>query len=999
MAPSPSRAAMLPLLLLALVSAAAGNTELKYNCGSGTAEGDYKPDPEAFLSGTTSVYISMSPEATGVIATHRYSMDVSFAYTFPVQAGEYEVDLLFAEIYPVFLKANGRKFNVAVQDKEVLSELDVFDSAGPYTKLVKALEGIAVTNAGLKIEFSPGTQQNAMVSGIAIRRADGKSITLSADEALSDEGTSTGDGSEDLQGFDHQSHSVAGGPYSEVDFNNDGTVSVTLDGELSHSHYFNPATGETGNIKKYEWLVAGKVVSEEPKYTGEFSIGSSPVTLRVTDQTGDVAEAVANVDALPASAGGSYCYYYPGADSLPLGIDTDPKPEEGHTSSSIDFPTADDFPYTGKSDDAWAARCITVFQVATAKSVSVGLDFSGSAALYVDGKLAFEGAASGAKTIDLAAGGHPIEVLYYKKGDSSSLMLTLDSKVATPSQLSFESADIIPTISSISTESAQPGGGGEFQIIGTGYFNEATVKVGSAFPQFVKISATELVVTIPSQEEAGAEEVKVIVANSAGTSNFKTLKYGALAPKAVDWEQTYLKNKDNDDKFGLTQISSITVGPDAKYYMGSLAGVVHQVVAGKDLKVTDSCKSESLGDSRAVLGVAFNPTSAAVKLYATSNTLYWNFGGPFKGDPKGWANGNVESLEPGCGCLCVTGKVITGLPVSNHDHAVNGLTFLGGDMLLAVGGFTNGGHNTPGNKLGAVAANPLSGAIVIAKLSKGDFDGKITYDQYEDPEKATQTGGLDVSVYASGLRNSFGVAVTTGGKVWATDNGPNTTYGKKSESCTTESDDPSAKDELNYIVEGEYYGHPNRNRGECVFGAGKQPAATFESSTDGITEYSSNAFSGSLKGELICSKYSVGGGGKSWRFAVDESGNVKNQVQMTAYSGLSITNGIHGELVMPKVGQGHIAVLKPKYPAPTGPMMIAVTPRRGKGGQTVLIAGENFTDGATAKFGSALCTDLEVLNANELKCKTPAGSGVVSVVVTTSDGTSEDVPGGDFIYM
>lgn len=42
-------------------------------------------------------------------------------------------------------------------------------------------------------------------------------------------------------------------------------------------------------------------------------------------------------------------------------------------------------------------------------------------------------------------------------------------------------------------------------------------------------------------------------------------------------------------------------------------------------------------------------------------------------------------------------EVISGLPVSNHDHAVNGLAFAhDGQLLIQVGGFTNAGIPSAG---------------------------------------------------------------------------------------------------------------------------------------------------------------------------------------------------------------------------------------------------------------------------------------------------------------
>lgn len=59
--------------------------------------------------------------------------------------------------------------------------------------------------------------------------------------------------------------------------------------------------------------------------------------------------------------------------------------------------------------------------------------------------------------------------------------------------------------------------------------------------------------------------------------------------------------------------------------------------------------------------------------------------------------------------------MISGLPVSNQDHGVNGLNFLDdGTLLIAVGGMTNQGY--PGLKMGGLPESPLGGAILQAKV-------------------------------------------------------------------------------------------------------------------------------------------------------------------------------------------------------------------------------------------------------------------------------------------
>lgn len=130
---------------------------------------------------------------------------------------------------------------------------------------------------------------------------------------------------------------------------------------------------------------------------------------------------------------------------------------------------------------------------------------------------------------------------------------------------------------------------------------------------------------------------------------------------------------------------------------------------------------------------------------------------------------------------------------------------------------------------------------------------------------------------------------------------------------------------------------------------------------------------------------------------MDAKGSAKS-TQMGQYSGLSIANGLHGELVMPRVDQEFVAVLKPKYAPGTAPFVVAVTPRRGIAGQTVIVTGDNFATGLTATFGAAPCTAVALIDKNAFKCKVPAGTGVVSVIVKTAAGTSKKIAGGDFIY-
>ena len=72
-------------------------------------------------------------------------------YSFAAQNGAYQVKLLFAEI--VAQAAGQRVFNVKIQNNTVLSNFDIFASAGAPNKALTKTFNTTVTNGELTIEF------------------------------------------------------------------------------------------------------------------------------------------------------------------------------------------------------------------------------------------------------------------------------------------------------------------------------------------------------------------------------------------------------------------------------------------------------------------------------------------------------------------------------------------------------------------------------------------------------------------------------------------------------------------------------------------------------------------------------------------------------------------------------------------------------------------------------------------------------------------------------
>ena len=89
----------------------------------------------------------------------------AFSYNFAVPNGNYTVNLKFAEIY--YSTAGSRVFNVAINGTPVLSNFDITAQAGAFTALDKSFP-VTVTNGQIAIQFSQGSADWPLVSGIEI---------------------------------------------------------------------------------------------------------------------------------------------------------------------------------------------------------------------------------------------------------------------------------------------------------------------------------------------------------------------------------------------------------------------------------------------------------------------------------------------------------------------------------------------------------------------------------------------------------------------------------------------------------------------------------------------------------------------------------------------------------------------------------------------------------------------------------------------------------------
>lgn len=830
--------------------------------------------------------------------------------------------------------------------------------------------------------------------------------------------------------IEHDAHAVTGGTYTKTDYKKKGFATVTLDGLRSHSHY--QSGNISGEIVSYRWTWVDKthpaadrnglVTVTSGKSQQNFSIGETQLKLEVADQLCNTAVKKTTVVIYSATKPGAYCYYYDLGESSPATVQLHPSPAEGRKPqyardvSDIDFGTTDDFGKLPFIDNSFAVRCMFSIDVPTAAAISYNVAHNGPITIYNDGKLVASSDSKKANVTTLipsrmfGAGSHEWQIVYIRpKAIEGTLKFQFSNRKPVPTEtVRYDAGSVLPVITSISSSSGHPEE--ELIITGSGLVNCPMVMFGIALAETVESESDSLTINVPP----GNGTVKVTVKTEAGVSNSVDFTYEEPSVCSVPrFTNSTIQNADGSD-LKIRGIAVLRYGPDGRLYLGSTNSEIVALTLDKDLKVTKECRKNIAGadHQRWVLGLAFNPRSSKIKLFFTSNTFRWRTNNflPFE---KGWTNGKVQSVTLSGANACFNDDVtdvVTGLPVTSRDHGNNFLQFLRtGEMIIGVGGFTNGG--IPDKNLGGDPSNSLSGAIVQCPES----GAVIKHSNLTNPEESIATGGC--SVYASGFRNTFASELHTNGHLYATDNGSNEGFGNFMIDCQgTSIPSKDRPDKLHKVQRGKCHGHPNLTRGrrgapaECAFEDARCVKPLFnklQPSTNGVLEYRANLFEGKLKGNLFLAKFSdtSGKSGRLTRVQLDNDGDLTSNGVTNSFfadSGLSIVQGPRGEMIMSRVKKSSILVLHPVCDKPDATYLIAVHPNRGpaSGGHRVLVSGFRFGTTPTAQFGERECTDVVVINNDSFTCVTPPGKPNDQVKVVVEGKTGENFPtkGSDYWY-
>ncbi len=660
-----------------------------------------------------------------------------------------------------------------------------------------------------------------------------------------------------------------------IDYDADGSEPITFDASGSHTH-------ELGqSIVDWAFELDGTPIgSGAPVVVHDADVGAHAVQLTIADDgtptrtlplttTFDVVptDRIPGVLALyyPASAGGASALL----DAVPTGAEF----VEVLDMTRVDGPaTVGGSPLTTNVMVRLSAR------IDVASSGAYTFVASGG----VDRRLELDGTAvTGARV--LAPGTHEVEARF-AVDDLSDLPLevTLSIDGATPSvvastQAMHDEGALVPVINSMPAVGTTLGGN-EIRIEGLGFFpsGSVTVQWGAATltsSDFTSLSAEQIRFASPP---GAAGPISVSVQTPRGSSNAKTFVYDPGGPVPIDFRHTR--------DYMVPQPTAAAWGPDGKLYVAILNGRIAVVEFADDWSLSNMTLYPGVSTltNHDSLGIAFDPydpydpndPGKPVRVYVAHGEHFANGGSSFSGPSE--YSGQVSVLEGPA--FDTPLPFVTGLPTSNHDHAVNGIAFdNNGDFLICVGGNTNAG--VPHPNIGDLPESPLSGALLLARTSLPSFNGAVEYvdtltglpsDDQVYGGGVDVAPGVDVEVYASGLRNPFGLTLTTSGVPYVTDNGPNTGFGAASTSATTETPDPYDDDELLRIEPGAYYGHANRNRGRTdprqnvyhpassgadIPGVFTQALATVPSSTDGVDEYRADTFQGQMRGDIVAQKW------------------------------------------------------------------------------------------------------------------------------------------------
>jgi len=800
-----------------------------------------------------------------------------------------------------------------------------------------------------------------------------------------------------------------------VDYDDDGTALVRLDGTLSHTHEFGQ------NLLGFEWRDGPTLIGTSPVLTVPLAVGSHDISLTILDDNvpaeslSDNATALVHaIDQVP----GVLINYYDASVVPPATLISELPATPDFAEVRPQYVVLNDgtvggSPFTGNVVVQMIADVLV-----DADATYVVLPSGGQEKLlWIDG-------APVSAPVFLTAGRHTMEVRF---AVPSLLDLAVrlsiglqGSGAPTPipaAAISHDESDLAPIINQM-PDLGTVLGGNQIVIEGLGFFPPADVELhwgGATYTEgdFDSLTATQITFTTPP-ELPGPVAVSVETPN--GSSNGKSFLYLADGPVPINFAQI--------NSIGVQNPTTADWGPDGRFYVARRTGQIMAIEFDADYNAVSVQTYTGLAglSNNEVTGLAFNPfddPAEPVRIYLAHGELFAQGGSSFTGPAP--YDGEVSILEGPNFDLTSRTSLVSGLPQSNHDHSVYGLQFdNNGDLYIAMGGNTNAGVRHP--NIGDIPASPLSGAILKAELSHPNFNGALSYVNsltgLPDANTADMVYGYEhdlapgthVTVHAPGLRNAYDIVFTTRRRLYATDNGPNNTFGYISTGPTTDTGTHAQDtDEINLVEYSRYYGHPNRNRGRTdpqqnvYYGTegpavpdGHTPAlSTIKSSSNGLVEYRSNSFGGQMRGDLLAQQW----GNYARRIQLGNNGRSVTKVSELIPTGaLDVQVGPGGAILAVDYLGSQVKVFAPDDQSLQGLTVLDVFPWRAPatGGAAFVLGGSAFGDllETTVTIGGIEAV-LTSVSPTRIEGIVPAHPdppvGLQDIVVTLDDGQNPPV--------
>lgn len=808
-------------------------------------------------------------------------------------------------------------------------------------------------------------------------------------------------------GFLHPT--ISRSPTLVVDYNGDGSETILLSGAESHTH--EPGRSLVG----YDWELNGVPFASAVETTLDLPLGPADVSLTITDDGTPPFSATVHEPLVVHSA-----------DQVPEVLALYYHDLSGNPNSLLDAPPVradfiDRIPLL-RVTEMQAGMGTSPFSTDVMLELRCTFDVSQSELYHFiptggsETRVLVDGLAhSAAQT--LSPGLHQLTARFALNtvADLPVNVTVMIAGVAAPDfadSVVHDENGIVPVIHTMPTLGIDTGGA-TILIDGFGFYPQEQMTLhwgGTSIPASAlgAWSADRLLFVTPP----GTGTVSVWVETPAGSSNAIDFEYSPSGPLPIVWDEL------TDQEILLFQPTTLAFGPDGRLYVGQLSGHITVISLDTNWDVLSMTTYPGVSSqwNNDLLGIAFDPYDSVaggdLKVYVAHGAHYANGGGSFSG-PSAYS-GQVSILEGPNFDNPI--PIVTGLPVSNHDHGINGLEFdHDGNLLIAVGGNTNAGVKWP--LIGDLPESPLSAAVIRAWIKRAGFDGSITYELSATGAPSTnqvegelvEVSGGSVSVVASGLRNAYDLVLSTKGLLYVTDNGPNAGYGPESTGPNTMGGmpHPTDEDELDLLEEGRYFGHPNRSRGrwdarQNVYhsttapplpGIYTSPLTGLASSADGIVEYRSAAFGGQLRGDLMVQKWNSP---PRWVELAPDGRSVEDVSVLSAnVNALDLTTGPAGVLISADFSNNKVHFIAPASGL-TGPLAVFdVHPWRAPetGGGRFVIGGRSFGDlSNTSVFFGGVPVSLLSVEATRIVGILPAVPGAASatlVEITVQVGAAQ----------